>query len=80
MLLQSGHTGKTSAPMRGTKFGRIELVAKNTSFDTEPGPDQALPAPSWSKDIRNYYNAVVEEPVPQEFLDLLARIASDIAE
>jgi hypothetical protein len=66
--------------MRGTKFGRIELVAKNTSFDTEPGPDQALPAPSWSKDIRNYYNAVVEEPVPQEFLDLLARIASDIAE
>jgi hypothetical protein len=39
-----------------------------------------LPDAGWSKDIRDYYNAVMQEPVPQELLDLLARIAADKAE
>lgn len=42
--------------------------------------DSSLPDPAWSKDIRDYYNAVMQEPVPQEFLDLLAKIATDITE
>ncbi len=42
--------------------------------------DGELPEADWNKDIRAYYDAVVEEPVPQEFLDLLAQIASDISE
>lgn len=79
--------------MRGTKFGGIGLVAKNPSIDpkAEPdstaadmaaadGDDAALRDPAWSREIRDYYNAVANEPIPQEFLDLLARIAPDIAE
>lgn len=38
------------------------------------------PDAAWSKDIRDYYNAVMQEPVPQELLDLLARIATDKTE
>jgi hypothetical protein len=34
----------------------------------------------WNKDIRAYYDAVVEEPVPQDFVELLAQIAKDISE
>lgn len=79
--------------MRGTRFGGIGLVAKDPSIDPKAEPDStaadmaagdgdaaALRDPAWSREIRDYYNAVVNEPVPQEFLDLLAKIASDIAE
>lgn len=44
------------------------------------GHDGGLPDPEWNKDIRAYYDAVVEEPVPQEFVDLLQQIAKDISE
>lgn len=80
------------AGMRGTGHG-MQRVTNDTSSTPEPAPgaktklagsvdglDGALPDPEWNKDIRAYYDAVVEEPVPQEFVDLLAEIAKDISE
>lgn len=93
MLLHSGNGRKTHTLMKGVRLARIHLVAKDPSFDPRPEPDGtaasmaalgphdgSLPAPAWSKDIRDYYNAVMQEPVPQEFLDLLAKIATDTPE
>jgi hypothetical protein len=90
MLLHSGSDLKTSPLTRGVKLGRIQLVAKDPLFDPTREPngvvngsavptaqDGTLPDPAWSKDIRDYYNAVMQEPIPQEFLDLLARIAPE---
>lgn len=90
MLLHSGNDLKTSPLTRGVKLARIQLVAKDPSFDpipaadgtansfaAPPAQDGSLPDPAWSKDIRDYYNAVMQEPIPQEFLDLLAKIAPD---
>lgn len=74
-------------------LGRIQLVAKDPSFDPNPRPDGMpasgavpgastgpVPDAAWNKDIRDYYNAVMQEPVPRELLDLLARIATDKTE
>ncbi len=71
----------------------IQRVTQNPSFKAKPAPgaqpnhaaptdksDDALPDPEWNKDIRAYYEAVVEEPVPQEFVDLLQQIANDISD
>jgi hypothetical protein len=44
------------------------------------GHDGTLPDPEWNKDIRAYYDAVVNEPVPQEFVDLLQQISKEISE
>lgn len=44
-------------------------------------PESELPQdgrPSWSEDIRAYYHAAAEEPVPQDFVDLMAQIAKQI--
>lgn len=71
----------------------MQRVTKDPSFKAKPAPvrkangaepaddkGSALPDPAWNKDIRAYYEAVVEEPVPQEFIDLLTQIAKDITE
>ncbi|WDF73095.1 NepR family anti-sigma factor [Novosphingobium sp. KACC 22771] len=34
--------------------------------------------PAWSDDIRSYYQAAAQEPVPQDFMDLMAQIAKQI--
>jgi hypothetical protein len=51
-------------------------AAPNVTLGANTGP---RPDAGWSKDIRDYYNAVMQEPVPRELLDLLARIATDKA-
>ncbi|WP_298191263.1 NepR family anti-sigma factor [Novosphingobium sp.] len=56
---------------------RVRTAASRAAPGANAGPQ---PDPAWSKDIRDYYNAVMQEPVPQELLDLLARIATDKAE
>ena len=97
MHLQSSGRRRTTTLARRMMLGRIQLVAKDPSFDAVPRPDgkaasraapivapdaNAGPPPDarWSRDIRDYYNAVMQEPVPQELLDLLARIATEKAE
>lgn len=55
----------------------VSSAAPNAALAANPGP---MPGAAWSKDIRDYYNAVMQEPVPQELLDLLARIATDTAD
>lgn len=62
----NGKAAPNAAPNFASNFA--------TSANTGQQPDAA-----WNKDIRDYYNAVMQEPVPQELLDLLARIATDIA-
>lgn len=93
MLLQSSSRRRTNTLASSVTLGRIKRVAKDPSFDAIPGPNGraaspaapganagSLPDAAWSKDIRDYYNAVMQEPVPQDLLDLLARIATDKAE
>lgn len=93
MLLHSGDGRKTSTLTGGVKLARIQLVAKDPFLDPRLAPngrtaasaapdgnDSSMPDPAWSKDIRDYYNSVMQEPVPQEFLDLLAKIAPDSSE
>ena len=37
-------------------------------------PAEPAPTPAWAKDLRELYNAVVEEPLPDSFLALLAQL------
>lgn len=40
----------------------------------------AVPAPAspaWAKDLRELYNAVVEEPLPDSFMSLLSQLDSE---
>lgn len=45
-------------------------------FPQVVGPQAGKPA--WSEDIKAYYQAAAQEPVPPEFLDLMAQIAKQI--
>lgn len=40
--------------------------------------DKLLEQTGWGKDIRDFYNAAVDEGVPLEFENLMARIAKKI--
>jgi len=50
-----------------------------------PGPENDNPAkpetpsakakdPAWAKDLRSLYDSVVEEPLPDSFMDLLSKL------
>ncbi len=45
-----------------------------------PPPDgpagDAAASPAWARDLRQLYNIVVEEPLPDSFIDLLAQLDS----
>jgi hypothetical protein len=92
MHSRRGNVLKSIPPTSGAKRSRMQLVPRDPSLDQIPDPDgkatglvwperhyELLLDPVWSKDIRDYYNAVVWEPMPQEILDLLAKIAPDIS-
>ena len=42
-----------------------------------PSADPAIPSPAWAQDLRQLYDAVVEEPLPDSFLDLLSQLDAD---
>jgi hypothetical protein len=55
----------------------------DTSFPFRGGkpsdsPESLMGQTGWGKDIRDFYNAAVDEGVPQEFEDLMAKIARKI--
>jgi hypothetical protein len=76
---------------KGSRNNHEMANEQNDPVATEPGPpplmdggisasdDAASPArkPAWAKDLRTLYNAVVEEPLPDSFLDLIARFDDD---
>ncbi|MDP9055761.1 MAG: hypothetical protein M3N34_00285 [Pseudomonadota bacterium] len=37
----------------------------------------AQPSPAWAKDLRELYNAVVEEPLPDSFTALLSQLDAE---
>lgn len=41
-------------------------------------PESLMGQTGWGKDIRDFYNAAVNEGVPEEFEDLMAKIAKKI--
>ena len=41
-------------------------------------PEKLLEQTGWGKDIRDFYNAAVNEGVPSDFEDLMAKIAKKI--
>nr|WP_246404532.1 NepR family anti-sigma factor [Novosphingobium sediminicola] len=54
----------------------VEIPAPSPSVS--PQASTTAPPPAWSQDIRAYYHAAAEEPVPQDFVDLMAQIAKQI--
>lgn len=49
-----------------------------SSIDDIPAPVTSAQAnPAWAKDLRKLYNAVVEEPLPASFIDLLSQLDAE---
>ncbi len=46
-----------------------------TGADAPTG--EAATTPAWANDLRKLYNAVVEEPLPDSLIDLLAQLDSE---
>ena len=44
--------------------------------ETDHSPDEAAASPAWADDLRQLYNAVVEEPLPDSLIDLLSQLDS----
>lgn len=55
----------------------VKEVPPTTALGAKTDPERP-PTPAWSEDIRAYYHAAAEEPVPQDFSDLMAQIAKQI--
>ena len=57
--------------------------AKSTDSNMSPGQNlsdqrRAPPQPEWASGLKRLYNSVVEEPLPDSFADLIAKLdASD---
>lgn len=51
-------------------------AAPSASASSQAGAQAGLPM--WSEDIRAYYQAAAQEPIPQDFVDLMAQIAKQI--
>jgi hypothetical protein len=53
-----------------------------TEATPPPGPENDNPAkptskakaPAWATDLRSLYDSVVEEPLPDSFMDLLSKL------
>lgn len=57
----------------------VKEAPPSTTQGPTPEPDfPQAGKPAWSEDIKAYYQAAAQEPVPPEFLDLMAQIAKQI--
>jgi hypothetical protein len=66
------------------KKDKIKAKGKPTSTTMSPGqqstkPHQRGQQPEWAKGLRRLYNSVVEEPLPDSFADLIAKLDADDA-
>ena len=41
---------------------------------SQPGKDKTMDDPEWANGLKQLYNSVVDEPLPDTFLDLLAKL------
>ncbi len=48
-----------------------------TGPETDGSASEAASTPAWANDLRKLYNAVVEEPLPDSLIDLLAQLDSE---
>jgi hypothetical protein len=65
-----------------SKIPTARIVTGQTAEGHKPesdGPDTnpSVASPPWAKDLRQLYDAVVEEPLPDSFLDLLSQLDTD---
>jgi hypothetical protein len=60
----------STPPVTSTNISQIDSYR-----DGAVGEPAANPA--WANDLRQLYNAVVEEPLPDSFLDLLSQLDSE---
>jgi hypothetical protein len=57
----------------------VKEVPPTNASGANPAPQiPQANQPAWGEDIRAYYHAAAEEPVPQDFVDLMAQIAKQI--
>lgn len=63
---------------------RDKNAAKARSVDKKMSPGQQTSSsrqrgqqPEWANGLRRLYNSVVEEPLPDSFADLIAKLDSD---
>jgi hypothetical protein len=55
--------------------------ARSTDTKMTPGQQTATtrpraPQPEWAKGLKRLYNSVIEEPLPDSFADLIAKLDS----
>tara|TARA_A100001391_G_scaffold142053_1_gene99802 strand:+ start:12268 stop:12438 length:171 start_codon:yes stop_codon:yes gene_type:complete len=43
----------------------------------QPGKDKTMDEPEWANGLKQLYNSVVDEPLPDSFRDLLAQLDGD---
>ncbi|MBW8783783.1 MAG: hypothetical protein JF593_03965 [Novosphingobium sp.] len=51
-----------------------EDIAINPVPSRSPGRGKTQRHPDWAKGLRQLYDSVVEEPLPESFADLLAKL------
>ncbi|BBC74389.1 conserved hypothetical protein [Altererythrobacter sp. B11] len=53
-----------------------QKAAEKQNVQTQ-GATTAAPQPQWAKGLKQLYNSVVDEPLPDSFKDLLAKLDDD---
>jgi Anti-sigma factor NepR len=51
--------------------------APESPSGSEPPVGDTPASPAWAKDLRQLYDAVVEEPLPDSFIDLLSQLDAE---
>jgi hypothetical protein len=57
-----------------TKRPDLPGCANGHWIDMEPQDNSSAPHPDWAKGLKRLYDSVVAEPLPDVFVDLLARL------
>lgn len=64
--------------MADTKRNGDAKQAKSKEKTMTPGPSssdsQKTPQPEWALGLKRLYNSVIEEPLPDSFADLIAKL------
>lgn len=87
MAVSDKKSGSTTGRKQRATMANEEQSAEATP---PPGPENDNPAkpetpnakakakdPAWAKDLRSLYDSVVEEPLPDSFMDLLSKLDGD---
>jgi hypothetical protein len=77
----SGKMGRKQRAMMANEDQSAEATPPPGPENDNPAKPEIAPAkakdPAWAKDLRSLYDSVVEEPLPDSFMDLLSKLDGD---